>query len=82
MWMTFKTAVANLPLGGAKGGIIVDPKTLSNRELERLSRVYVRELYKYLGPEEDIPAPDINTNEQIMSWMMDEHSKLTGTYTP
>ncbi|MDD5770477.1 MAG: Glu/Leu/Phe/Val dehydrogenase [Candidatus Gracilibacteria bacterium] len=82
MWMTFKCAVADIPLGGAKGGIIINPKELSITELERLSRGYVRELYKYIGPEIDVPAPDVNTNPQIMAWMMDEYSKLVGIYSP
>jgi len=76
MWMTFKCAVIDIPLGGGKGGIIVDPKELSEPELERLSRGYVRGLYKYIGPDTDIPAPDVNTNPKIMSWMMDEYSLL------
>ncbi|MCH8518359.1 Glu/Leu/Phe/Val dehydrogenase [Candidatus Gracilibacteria bacterium] len=82
MWMSLKTAVVDIPLGGGKGGVIVNPKELSIGELERLSRGYVRELYRYLGPEIDIPAPDINTTPQIMGWMMDEYSKLTGVYSP
>ncbi|MCP4524145.1 MAG: Glu/Leu/Phe/Val dehydrogenase [Candidatus Gracilibacteria bacterium] len=82
MWMTFKCAVIDIPLGGGKGGIVVNPKKLSEGELERLSRGYVRELYKYLGPEQDVPAPDVNTNPKIMSWMMDEYSLLTGKYSP
>lgn len=82
MWMTFKTSVADIPLGWGKWGIIVNPKELSTGELERLSRWYVRQLYKYLGALVDVPAPDVNTNPQIMAWMMDEYSKLTGIYTP
>ena len=78
IWMTFKCAVANLPYGGGKGGIIVDPKDLSKGELERLSRGYIRGLYKYLGEKQDVPAPDVNTNGQIMSWMIDEYNVLTG----
>jgi len=77
-WMTMKCAIANLPFGGAKGGVIVDPKALSDGELERLSRGYIQGLYKYLGERIDIPAPDANTNGQIMSWMADEYIKLTG----
>ena len=76
--MTFKCAVANLPYGGGKGGVIVDPNELSKGELERLSRGYIRGLYKYLGEKQDIPAPDVNTNGQIMSWMIDEFNILTG----
>lgn len=82
MWMSIKCAVVDIPLGGGKWGIIVDPKKLSEGELERLSRGYVRELYKYLGPQTDVPAPDVNTNPQIMSWMMDEYSLLAGKYSP
>ena len=82
MWMTFKCAVVDIPLWGWKGWVIVNPKELSVWELERLSRWYVRELYKYLGPEQDIPAPDVNTTPQIMAWMMDEYSKLVWKYSP
>lgn len=77
-WMTWKTAVMNLPLGGGKGGIICDPKTMSTRELERLSRSYIRRIGKMLGPEKDIPAPDVYTNPQIMAWMADEYSFMQG----
>ena len=82
IWMTIKTAVVNLPLGGGKWWVIVNPKLLSQNELERLSRWFVRKLYKYLGPDYDVPAPDVNTNAQIMAWMMDEYSKLVGRYSP
>ncbi|MDO5027809.1 MAG: Glu/Leu/Phe/Val dehydrogenase [Bacillota bacterium] len=78
IWMTFKCGIVGIPYGGGKGGVIVDPKELSPRELEQLSRGYVEKLYKYLGPDIDIPAPDVNTNGQIMSWMVDEYMKLTG----
>ncbi|MEK7643884.1 MAG: Glu/Leu/Phe/Val dehydrogenase [Patescibacteria group bacterium] len=81
-WMTMKCAVAGLPLGGGKGGIIFDPKQLSEGELERLSRGYIRQLYKYLGPTQDVPAPDVYTNGQIMSWMLDEYEKLIGEHAP
>jgi glutamate dehydrogenase (NAD(P)+) len=73
-WMTWKCAVVNIPFGGAKGGIIVDPKKLSLSELEKLTRRYTAELIEFLGPEKDVPAPDINTNEQTMAWMMDTYS--------
>jgi len=73
-WMTWKCAVVNIPFGGAKGGIIVDPKKLSTAELEKLTRRYTAELIEFLGPEKDVPAPDINTNEQTMAWMMDTYS--------
>ena len=82
MWMTLKCAVVDIPLGGGKWGIIVDPKTLSETELEKLSRGYVQKLYKYIGPDQDIPAPDVNTNAKIMGWMMDEYSKLVGHFAP
>ncbi len=77
-WMTLKCAVANIPMGGGKGGIAVDPKKLSKRELEELSRGLVRALYPVLGPERDVPAPDVNTTPEIMRWMADEYQKLTG----
>lgn len=81
-WMSMKTAVADIPYGGAKGGITVDPKKLSSSELERLSRGYVRAAFEAIGPNTDIPAPDMYTNPQIMAWMMDEYSHLAGKYTP
>ncbi len=73
-WMTWKCAVVNIPFGGAKGGIIVDPKKLSMGELEKLTRRYTAELIEFLGPEKDVPAPDMGTNEQTMAWMMDTYS--------
>lgn len=78
LWMTFKGGALGLPYGGGKGGICVDPSELSERELEQLSRGYVRGLHKYLGERIDIPAPDVNTNGQIMSWFVDEYCKLNG----
>lgn len=78
MLMTLKNSTMDLPYGGAKGGIKVDPHKLSLGELERLSRAYVNELYFYIGPEKDVPAPDVNTNSQIMAWMYDEYSKIRG----
>ena len=78
IWMSLKCAIVSVPYGGAKGGITVDPSKLSNGELERLSRGYISSLYKYLGEKVDIPAPDVNTNGQIMAWMADEYIKLTG----
>jgi len=77
-WMTLKCAVTNIPMGGGKGGITVDPKKLSKAELEKLSRGWVRALYPILGPERDVPAPDVNTTPEIMLWMSDEYAKLTG----
>jgi len=82
MWMTFKSAVVDIPLWGWKGWIIVNPKELSSWELERLSRWYIRAIYKYIWPETDIPAPDVNTTAQVMAWMMDEYSKLVWKYSP
>ena len=76
-WMSIKTAVVDIPFGGAKGGIIIDPTILSESELERLSRVFVKSLREFIGPDKDIPAPDVNTNPQIMAWMVDEYCKLT-----
>ncbi len=75
LWMTMKCAVADLPLGGSKGGVIVDPKTLSARELERLSRGYSAAIADCIGPDKDVPAPDVNTTGQIMGWMVDEYVK-------
>ena len=77
-WMSFKNAVVNVPFGGGKGGIIVNPKELSTAELEKLSRGYVQKLYPVFGPEMDVPAPDVNTNGQIMGWMLDEYQKRSG----
>jgi glutamate dehydrogenase (NAD(P)+) len=73
-WMTWKCAVVNIPFGGAKGGVICDPKKLSMGELERITRRYTAELVEFIGPEKDVPAPDMNTNEQVMAWMMDTYS--------
>ena len=73
-WMTWKCAVVNIPFGGAKGGIICDPKKMSQAELERMTRRYTAELVEFIGPEKDVPAPDMNTNEQTMAWMMDTYS--------
>ena len=81
-WMTIKNAIAHLPYGGGKGGIKVDPKKLSERELERLTRGFVRKIAPIIGVERDVPAPDVNTNPQIMSWIVDEYSALTGQWTP
>ncbi len=80
-WMTWKNAVVNIPYGGAKGGVIVNPKELSEAELERLSRGYIDAIFDFVGPELDIPAPDVYTNPQVMAWMMDEYSKLEGKNT-
>jgi len=81
-WMTCKCAVAGLPYGGAKGGIVVDPAKLSQRELEILTRGFIDKIAPIIGEKMDVPAPDVNTNAQIMAWMMDEFSKLKGEYTP
>ena len=81
-WMTWKTAVVDLPLGGGKGGIICNPKEMSQRELERLSRAYIRQVGRIIGEEVDVPAPDVYTNPQIMAWMMDEYSFLRGHNVP
>jgi glutamate dehydrogenase (NAD(P)+) len=81
-WMTWKTAVVNIPLGGGKGGVVCNPKEMSQGELERVSRGYIRALGHYIGPDIDIPAPDVYTNPQIMAWMMDEYSIITGYNVP
>ncbi len=81
-WMTFKCAVANIPYGGAKGGITCDPTELSAGEIERLTRRYTAELADFIGPEVDIPAPDVNTNAQIMGWIVDTYSRLKGYDAP
>ncbi len=81
-WMAWKTAAVNIPLGGAKGGVIVDPRELSDRELEELSRGYMRGIYKLIGSAVDVPAPDVYTDPRIMGWMMDEYEKLTGQHDP
>ncbi len=73
-WMTWKCAVVNIPFGGAKGGVICDPKKMSMSELERMTRRYTAELMEFIGPEKDVPAPDVNTNEQVMAWIMDTYS--------
>ncbi len=78
IWMTFKCSITGIPYGGGKGGVICDPLTMSDNELEQLSRGYVRGLYKYLGEKIDVPAPDVGTNGKIMSWMTDEYCRLTG----
>ncbi len=81
-WMTMKCAVVGIPLGGGKGGVVVDVKKLSSGELERLSRAYIQVFYKFLGPTKDIPAPDVYTNAQIMAWMLDEYEKIVGVHAP
>jgi glutamate dehydrogenase (NAD(P)+) len=81
-WMTWKTSLLNLPLGGAKGGVCVDPRKLSKGELERLTRRYTAEIINIIGPDIDIPAPDVNTNAQIMAWMMDVYSMQKGRTVP
>ena len=81
-WMTMKNAVVNVPFGGGKGGITVDPKKLSEIELERLTRLFTHHLSSNIGPHHDVPAPDVNTNPKIMSWIVDEYSKIVGTHSP
>ena len=81
-WMTCKCAVVGIPFGGGKGGIIVDPKQLSRLELERLSRGFIERIADFIGPETDVPAPDVYTNAMIMGWMMDEYSKIRRQRTP
>jgi glutamate dehydrogenase (NAD(P)+) len=82
MWMTWKCAVADIPLGGGKGGVAVDTATLSITEQERLCRGWIDQIYRNIGPRQDVPAPDVGTNPRMMGWMMDEYSKLVGEYTP
>src|SRR5512137_2732602 len=82
MWMTWKTSVADIPLGGGKGGVPVDPATLSITEKEKLCRGWVDQMWRNIGPRQDVPAPDVGTTPQMMGWMMDEYSKLVGAYTP
>ena len=82
MWMTWKCAIAGIPFGGAKGGITVDPRELSQAELERMTRRYASEILPLIGPERDIPAPDMNTDEQVMSWIMDTYSQNKGYSVP
>ena len=77
-WMTWKCAVVNIPFGGAKGGVVCDPKNMSRGELERLTRRYTSEIIDFIGPEKDVPAPDMNTNEQTMAWIMDTYSMHQG----
>ena len=81
-WMTWKTAVADLPLGGGKGGVICDPRQLTLSELERLSRGYMRAIARFVGLTQDVPAPDVHTNPQIMAWMLDEYETVTGRHEP
>jgi len=81
-WMTWKCAVADIPLGGGKGGVICDPSTLSPNEKEQICRGWVGAMWKNIGPRNDVPAPDVGTTPQMMGWMMDEYSRLVGQYTP
>ena len=80
-WMTWKCAVAHIPFGGGKGGVICDPETMSKREIEALTRRYIAEIVDAIGPEKDVPAPDVNTNEQTMAWVMDTYSMHVGHTT-
>ena len=80
--MTLKCAVINIPYGGAKGGVMIDPKKFSEEELERISRGYIREISNFIGPHIDVPAPDVNTDSRIMAWMLDEYEKVKGNHAP
>jgi glutamate dehydrogenase len=82
MWMTWKTSIADIPLGGGKGGVPIDPATLSVAEKEKLVRGWVGQMWRNIGPRQDVPAPDVGTTPQMMGWMMDEYSKLVGQFTP
>ena len=81
-WMTFKCAVVDIPYGGAKGGVTVDPTGLSQGEIERITRGYTAKIADFIGPEKDIPATDVNTTQQMMGWIMDTYSTLAGVYSP
>ncbi|MGC8782627.1 MAG: Glu/Leu/Phe/Val family dehydrogenase [Anaerolineae bacterium] len=81
-WMTWKTAVVDIPLGGGKGGVVCSPKNMSTGELERLSRGYMRRIAHFIGPETDVPAPDVNTTPDIMAWMLDEYETIMGRHLP
>ncbi|NWG05281.1 MAG: Glu/Leu/Phe/Val dehydrogenase [Chloroflexi bacterium] len=81
-WMTWKCAVADIPLGGGKGGVVCDPAALSSNEKEQICRGWVQAMWKNIGPRNDVPAPDVGTTPQMMGWMMDEYSRLVGQYTP
>jgi len=81
-WMTWKTAVADLPLGGGKGGVVCDPRKMSLRELENTARAYVRALWQHIGVDRDVPSPDVSTNPQTMAWMMDEYETITNQHQP
>src|SRR5471030_991505 len=80
-WMTWKCAIAGVPFGGGKGGVICDPTKMSKRELEALTRRYIAEIIDAIGPDKDVPAPDVNTNEQVMAWVMDTYSMHVGVAT-
>src|SRR5512146_1212930 len=82
MWMTWKCALADLPYGGAKGGVAVAPKTLSRAELQRLTRRYAAEIFPLIGPDKDVPAPDVATDAQVMAWIMDSYSQQVGYAVP
>jgi glutamate dehydrogenase/leucine dehydrogenase len=82
LWMTIKNAVVDVPFGGGKGGVAVDPKKLSSGELERLTREFARKLHHFIGPRIDVPAPDVNTNADMMGWIADEYGKLAGAHAP
>ena len=77
-WMTFKTAAVKIPFGGAKGGVAIDPNNLSHRELERISKAYISAFKDFIGPDQDIPAPDLGTNERVMGWMYSEYMRIKG----
>jgi len=81
-WMTWKCALVDIPFGGGKGGVICNPKQMSSGELERLSRGYINAIWEFIGPDRDVPAPDVYTTPQVMAWMMDEYSRLKGYNTP
>jgi glutamate dehydrogenase (NAD(P)+) len=82
LWMTLKTAVVDLPFGGAKGGITINPKEMCSEDIEKISRAFIQQIHHFVGPDKDIPAPDVYTNAQVMAWMLDEYEKIIGAKAP
>ena len=81
-WMSLKCAIADIPFGGAKGGVVVDPRELTKKEIEEISRAYIKAFHDVIGPDKDIPAPDVYTNPEVMAWMLDEYEKIKGASVP
>lgn len=82
LWMALKTAVVDIPYGGAKGGVTINPKEMCSEDIEKVSREFIRQIHHFVGPDKDIPAPDVYTNAQVMAWMLDEYEKITGAKAP